>query len=368
MQQAAAFIPGTIFRSPARLIYFTEFALAIALGAGIHRLLATQTRVARVVVPVLLSLHLVDLGGHARRFIQCGSLPSAADSEPLVKIFNSVGDGRVAIDYELPLPVSRTVDDIGFFDSILLARPYRMILSLAGVPPELNIQTFNGSEMPLRSLAALGVKTILTKENRKDLVADGQIFKFNVYGIPAPARRAEFFAADQIRYLPADQIHAALRDSQFAMPSQLLLPLEAMPAESKSSVKGVNEKETVEYRRPDSDRIECTVTTAGHGYLRIIESWDPGWSATVDGSPASIIPAMDARLAVPIAPGRPSRSTVRLSHTGRECRTSDLILQPRVALWLSLVVTESISSHFAAALIIFTPQSRSIGKSLNKPQ
>ena len=304
MQQAASFIPGTFFRSPARLIYFTELALAIGLGFGIHLAIASQTKVARLVVPLLLSLHVVDLGGHDRRFILRGSLLSAAESEPLVNVFKSVGNGRAAIDYEIALPVSRTVDDIGFFDSIMLARPYRMILSLAAAPQDLNIQTFNGSEMPLRGLAAMGVKTMLTAADRKDLRADGQTFGINVYGIPAPSRRAEFFAADQIRYLPADQIHAALRDSQFALPSQLLLPREAMPAESKSSVNGVNESLTVDYRRPDSDHIECTVTTRRHGYLRVIESWDSGWSATVDGSPALIIPAMDALLAVPIAPGR----------------------------------------------------------------
>jgi hypothetical protein len=36
IHQATALIPGTIFRSPARVIYLTEFALAVALGAGIH--------------------------------------------------------------------------------------------------------------------------------------------------------------------------------------------------------------------------------------------------------------------------------------------------------------------------------------------
>jgi uncharacterized membrane protein YfhO len=60
----------------------------------------------------------------------------------------------------------------------------------------------------------------------------------------------------------------------------------------------------VEYRRPDSDHIECTIMTDRNGYLRIIESWDPGWSATVDGKPAPIVPALDALVAVPIAPGR----------------------------------------------------------------
>lgn len=304
IQQAASLMPGTIFRSPARLIYLTQFALAIGLGFGIHLAIASQTRIARWVVPFLLILHLVDLGGHDRRFILRGSLPPAADSESLTKVLQNVGDGRAAIDFALALPVSRTVDDIGFFDSIMLARPYRMILSLIAAPQNLNIQTFEGSKMPLRALAAMGVKTVLTKADLKDLTVDGQIVGIKIYGIPSPSRRAEFFAADQIRYLPVDQIHAALRDANFALPSQLLLPLEFMPVESKSLVNGVSKTNTVEYRRPDSDHIECTVTAASHGYLRIIESWDPGWSATVDGSAVPILPALDALLAVPIAPGR----------------------------------------------------------------
>lgn len=60
----------------------------------------------------------------------------------------------------------------------------------------------------------------------------------------------------------------------------------------------------VEYRRPDSDRIEVTVATGQSGVLRIIESWDPGWTATVNGLPVPIIPAMDALLAVSISAGR----------------------------------------------------------------
>jgi uncharacterized membrane protein YfhO len=38
--------------------------------------------------------------------------------------------------------------------------------------------------------------------------------------------------------------------------------------------------------------------------LRLIESWDPGWSASVDGKRAPVFAAMDALLAVPISPGR----------------------------------------------------------------
>jgi uncharacterized membrane protein YfhO len=38
--------------------------------------------------------------------------------------------------------------------------------------------------------------------------------------------------------------------------------------------------------------------------VRILESWDPGWSATVDGASAPIVPAFDALLAVAVPSGR----------------------------------------------------------------
>ena len=304
MQHATAFSPGTIFRSPARLLYFTQFALAIALGGAIQLAYATHARIARFVVPLLLTLHVVDLGSHDRRFIQRGSLLPVAESVELVNVLKRVGDGRAAIDHTPPLLLKQSIDDIGFFDSIMLARPYRMVLTLAGLPPDLNIQSFNGSDMSLRALAAMGVKIMLTKEDRKDISSDRQILGVKIYEIPLPSRRAEFFAADQIRYLPADQVHSALRDGRFALSSQLLLPREAMPTKSEALLTGGNQSLTVEYRRPDSDHIECTVVTAREGYLRILESWDPGWSATVDDSPVAIVPAMDALLAVAIAPGR----------------------------------------------------------------
>jgi Bacterial membrane protein YfhO len=305
LHQAASVLPGTILRSPARLIYLTEFALALALGAGIHAVFATaQPRVARVVVPLLLSIHFIDLGAHDRQFILRGSLGMPrAESEIFENIFRNVGDGRAAIDYHVLLSVNRRVDDVGFFDSIMLARPYGAILSLANAPRALNIQTFNGSEMSLRALAAVGVKFVVTTVRRDDLRSEGDIYGITIYSISSPSGRAEFFDADNIKYMSTEAIHAKLRDRDFDL-SSLLLPLEAMPSEPQSMVKRSNEHAMVEYRRPNSDHIECTVTTGQSGYLRIIESWDSGWSATVDGSPVPIVPALDALLAVPIGPGR----------------------------------------------------------------
>jgi hypothetical protein len=157
--------------------------------------------------------------------------------------------------------------------------------------------------MSLRALAALGVKVVLTTTDRQDLTRVQKILGINVYEVPAPSHRAAFFPADQVRYLPTGHIHQALHAANFALSSDLLLPLEAMPSavEAHPSVKDQSSK--VEYHRPDSDHIESSVQTNRPGYLRIIESWDPGWSATVDGLPTPIVPAFDALLAVPIGPG-----------------------------------------------------------------
>ncbi len=171
VHQVTSLIPGTILRSPARIIFLTEFALAIGLGVAVQSAVAnSRTSIARVVLALLLTLHILDLGSFDRQFILRGSLSMPpAESAIFGRIFNDFSDGRSAIDYELILPINRTIDDVGFFDSIMLARPYRLILSLAGAPQDLNIQTFNGAEMSARALAATGVKEVVTTTKREDL-------------------------------------------------------------------------------------------------------------------------------------------------------------------------------------------------------
>lgn len=305
VQQLTTLIPGTIFRSPARLIYLTVFALSLALGVGLHLVLSiVRPGMSHALVALFLVVHIVDLGGHDRLFILRGSLLPTAESESFTNILKNVGNGRAALDYELTLPVNRTVDDVGFFDSIMLARSYKAMLSLAGAPFGLNIQNFNGSELSPRALTATGVKVMFTRARRMDLRSEGEIHGIRVYSNPGSSERAEFFEMSQVRYLPTEQIHDALRDPKFDLQSRLLLPLDATLLSWTSSVIGSKDDAAVEYRRPTSDQIECTVTTGRSGYLRIIESWDPGWSATIDGEPVQIVPALDAMLAVPVTPGR----------------------------------------------------------------
>ena len=306
VHQVTSLIPGTFLRSPARMIYLTGFALAVALGAGVHgAFAAVRTRIGRMVLTLLLAIHAIDLAEHDRRFIMPTSLSvPLAEYETIAKILSQVGDARVAMDYQLELAMNRTVDDLGFFDSIMLARSYRAILNLGGLPSDLNIQVFNGSEISSRALAATGVKFVITEVERPDLPNEGRIGRVKIYRVPTPSRRAEFFDNHRIRFLPPDQLDSTLRDSKVDLASVLLLADEYAVAGPEVMAEKSDDHPMVNYRRPNSDQIEITVTTGRSGYLRVIESWDPGWSATVNGSPVPVVPAMGALLAVPIVPGR----------------------------------------------------------------
>src|SRR5207302_6938748 len=97
------------------------------------------------------------------------------------------------------------------------------------------------------------------------------------------------------------QLRNAIRNPTTDLSNLLLLPRSVSPQTRLADTS--DEPAQVRYSRIGPDRIECTVTTGQSGYLRVIESWDPGWSATVDGATTRIDPALGALLAVPLSPG-----------------------------------------------------------------
>lgn len=56
--------------------------------------------------------------------------------------------------------------------------------------------------------------------------------------------------------------------------------------------------------RDEPERIEVETDSAGPAYLVLSDTWDPGWSATVDGRPAPIRPAWSTFRAVFLEAGR----------------------------------------------------------------
>lgn len=245
-------VPVTLLRSPARQVYVTIFCLSLCLGAAVHILgkLAGERRpvLAAVLLAIVTIVHLVDLGRHDRHFVKgypfvgCGiELP---DLDTRLK--GSLGDSRVAIDYDAFIRSNRRFDDAGFFDAVALADTYGAVLKMAGLGEKLNTELIEGPTLPAETLRKLGVKYVITVRTRDDLKAissPGGIV--NLYMVPSPEPRASLI------FEPGKETAAS---ASF-----------------------------VEYKRTSPDEIELRTRSAEAGTVRLIESWDIGWSAELDG-------------------------------------------------------------------------------------
>jgi hypothetical protein len=266
-------IPAAVLRSPARLLYLSTFPASVALGCGVDAFLAIDfltLHAKRAVVAACLLFHAVDLGGFTRAFIQplpwtdVVGIPSFAG-----RIIAEAKDERVVAD-DFDVWCQQRYDDAGGFDSIILANTYRALLSLAGADPKLNEEELEASRFPARALQATGVRFVITDSPRNDLERIADDGDSILYRVLAPAPRASFVA-------------------------------ESSGAESFGVV----------YSRPSSDRIELESTADQPGFVQVLESWDPGWSARVDGSSAPVVPANGFAMAVPVNAGR---HAIRLSY------------------------------------------------------
>ena len=91
---------------------------------------------------------------------------------------------------------------------------------------------------------------------------------------------------------------------------------------------------TVTYERASSDLIALKIRTNQAGFLRVIESFDPGWSAHVDGVPAPVLPADDFAIAIRLDPGA---HEVRLQYATPGARTGAAISLVSLLLLVPLV-------------------------------
>jgi hypothetical protein len=164
----------------------------------------------------------------------------------------------------------------------------------------------NGAGLTQRGLQFLGVKLLLTMTPRPDLTWENPGPKPLRYTVPDPEPRARFVPATACRFVSADQIHRILRDDQTNLTDRLMLPIEQAPSLPPATTR-VDPADLglprVVYRRPAPDRIDINVTADQDGYVRVIESFDPGWRATLDGAPVQILPGDDVFLAVRVPPG-----------------------------------------------------------------
>ena len=299
-------IPGFSLRSPSRQIYITTFALAIAAGVGVDLALAhVQSRHVRggyLALAVLIAAHAWDLGWHHdRTFVAAVAMPDPGDKRGEETLIRDLGQQRIAIGYDITKVYNRQIDDIGVFDSILLARPYRALMDVANAPPKLNVQNIDGSQVSARANQFFGVGLMLTHTRRPDLQQLALRDQLFLYRVPDPIPRASLVPVDHTQFLNDDETHRRLRDQSFDLSRRLLVPEDTPRPPAgvpPTGLAGLNLK------RPSTDQIRVEVTAPWPGYLRLLETWDPGWTAKVDGTPAPVARAYDAFMAIPVPAGR----------------------------------------------------------------
>jgi hypothetical protein len=307
-------LPGTLLRSPARLLYVSTFCAAVALGFTADAIRKSRwpsgVAVRNVLLLLGLSLHFADLWGFAHRFIQV-TPRSEQDQQFRAVLERNTGSGRVAKEWtDASLQSRDRYDDVGGFDSIFLARFSRGMFALAGGPADLQRELIDASEFPVKALEATGVKFVITTKTRTDLQLVGSADDAMLYRVPKPAPRAAFRQDCQARFVPEEKIPSLFAASSGDV---LFLPAEAgaearmyQPIHPESCAAG-----TLQYVRLSSDEILLQTDSKGPGFAQILESYDPGWTATIDRTATRLLPANGFALAVPVPAGS---HTVRLRY------------------------------------------------------
>lgn len=295
-------LPGTLLRSPARLLYLSTFCVAVAFGVCVDAVRAAEwpgrALVRNALLAACLTLHFADLWSFARRFIALN--PRQDDTPGFQAILDrEVGNGRIAAAREdLTFSYADRYDDAGGFDSIFLASFNRGLLALAGQPPDLNQQVIDASTLPVRALEALGVRFVITQETRQDLELAGSTDDANLYRVANPAPRVEFFAGEQTQFVAEQRIPDLFAAGTW---NRLLLP---PSAQNGSAPVSSPHPAQVIYTRPSSDEILVQAISDQPGFVHILEADDPGWTARVNGASAPVFPANGFAMAIPVAAGK----------------------------------------------------------------
>jgi hypothetical protein len=149
----------------------------------------------------------------------------------------------------------------------------------------------------------MGVRFVITTQQRSDLQLAGSTDEANLYRVPEPAPRAQFFSVARTAF----EEEPSIPDLFAADPrGNLLLPSEARVYLSRYEVPAAYPPETgkaVRYARPWSDEIRLQTNSSRNGFAEVLEAYDPGWTALVDGVKAPLVPADGFAMGVPVAAG-----------------------------------------------------------------
>jgi hypothetical protein len=198
--------------------------------------------------------------------------------------------------YMLP-PLAASFGVYGSFDPDLLGL----------YPPHLRRlvewrERVEGTEAELRLLQAGGVGHVLALHEPalEGLVPEGTFESLlaepiRAYRVPDPLPRA--YCVTGVRVASAADAPAVVSSAGFDRRREVVLG-DGAP---RSPTAGRHEARLASFL---SDRLEVEVEMSDPGYLVVLETYDPGWRASVGERDAPVLPANGAFLAVPVPAGR----------------------------------------------------------------
>jgi membrane protein YfhO len=157
------------------------------------------------------------------------------------------------------------------------------------------------ARLRLLQLGAVGRVATLHSRGMEDLLPLGQApalvdRPILVFGVPAPLPRT--YAVGQGRIVPDGTIVDALLDPAFDPRREVLLaegPAQPMPAGFQGTSRVV---------AAGADRVTLEADLSAPGYVVLVDAYDAGWRATVDGVGAPVLRANGAFRALHLPPGR----------------------------------------------------------------
>jgi hypothetical protein len=298
---AVSALPVVVLRSPARLLYIVEFALALGLGAALDH---ARSRLGLPLIALLIGAHVVDLARHDMAFVRLMPLPLS--QQPTLEPFlPSLQPGeRVAIDHTVTAEFNRTVDDAGFYDSLMPGPTYRALMALEGYKETPSTENFDAGALSGAVLEQLGVRLVLTTSDRNDMPLVRSLGAFNIFAAKNPVPRATFVPDALVRHVTEAELLDGFRTRGLDLRRELLLDADGpVPAATDRSGFASVQETLPTYLRSSSDEAKVSVQAPAAGFVRLTESWDPGWRARLDGNPAEVVRADGFLMAVHLPAG-----------------------------------------------------------------
>jgi hypothetical protein len=165
------------------------------------------------------------------------------------------------------------------------------------------LRAVEGSPGHLRLLRIGAVSRVIARhsEGLEDLVPIAVLPGFGtealrVYRVPGPLPRA--YVVSGTRVADGDDAFAALVDPDFDPRREIVLTTGAASPPDPGFIGGARVAELA------ADHARLEVELSAPGYAVLVDAYDPGWRASVDGSAAAVLRANVAFRAVPVPAGR----------------------------------------------------------------